>query len=71
MFHNKGLIHSLWVEAIVTTTYLKNKSISSCLEGVTLLEAWSGKKSLVNHLKVFCSITFVRKPKELRSKLDS
>jgi hypothetical protein len=56
------------VEVVVTATYLKNKSPNSCLEGVTLLEAWSGEKPVVNHLKVFSSIAFVRKPKEMDRK---
>jgi hypothetical protein len=41
------------------------------LEGVTLLEAWSGKKPNVCHLKGFGNIVFVTKPKTLKSKLDS
>jgi hypothetical protein len=70
MLHNKGLIHNILVEVVAITTYLKNRSPSRCLEGVILLEAWNGKKPNVSHLKVFGSIVFVHKPKELRSKLD-
>ncbi len=71
IFHNKGLIHNLWVKAIATATYLKNRSLSNYLEGVTLLEVWNGKKPNVCHLKVFGSIALVHKPKKLKSKLDS
>jgi hypothetical protein len=54
-----------------TTTYLKNRSPNNCLEGVIPLEAWSGEKPNVSHLKNFSSMAFVHKPNELISKLDS
>jgi hypothetical protein len=54
-----------------TTTYLKNRSHNSCLEGIIMLEAWSGEKPNVGHLKRISSMAFVHKPKELISKLDS
>jgi hypothetical protein len=36
-----------------------------------LVGGWSAEKPIVNHLKVFCNIAFVLKPKRLRSKLDN
>ncbi len=68
MFHNKGLTMG---ENQATTTYLKNRSLNNCLEGVTPLEAWSEEKPNVGHLKKFSNMVFVHKPKELISKLDS
>ncbi len=41
------------------------------MEGVIPLEALSGEKPNVGHLKKTSSMAFVHKPKELTSKLDS
>lgn len=56
MLHNKGPIHKIWVEVVATVTYLKNRNLNSYLEGVTLLEAWNGKKPNVSHLKVLATL---------------
>lgn len=50
------LIHvdeMFWAEAINTAAYLRNRSETSTLPGVTPYEAWSGKKPSVSHLRLF------------------
>lgn len=65
---NKNVTHSLWVEVVVTTTYLKNRSPKSYLENNSPLKVWNGEKPNVEHLEVFGSDAFVHKPKEQKSK---
>jgi len=51
-----GLCEAFWAEAIYTAVYLRNWSPTSALANMTPMEAWSGKKPGISHLKVFGSI---------------
>jgi len=58
------------VEVVDTARYLVNMSPSSMLVDTTPHEVWSGKNTLVAHLKLFDCDAFVHLPKERRRKLD-
>ena len=59
-----------WAEALATAVYLRNRSPTKAVSGLTPYEAWTGRKPAVNHLKVFGCVTYAHIPKEERKKLD-
>jgi len=70
MLNEKGMPNYFWAEAITCVVYLINRSPTSSVPNTTPIEAWSGFKPNLQHLKVFGSITYVHVPKATRSKLD-
>ena len=60
-----------WAEAISTATYLRNRSPTSTVKGMTPHQAWYGAKPRVEHLRVFGCTVYVHVPKDERGKLDS
>ncbi|KAL3534237.1 hypothetical protein ACH5RR_002698 [Cinchona calisaya] len=70
MLHDKGLPKEFWAEAVHTAVYLLNRSPTKAVWNQTPLEAWSGRKPSVNHLKIFGSVCYAHIPKEKRYKLD-
>jgi hypothetical protein len=71
MLSFKRLSSKYWAEAIHTTIYLRNRSPTASLDGITPYEAWFGFKPRVKHLRVFGSVCYALVPKEKRTKLDS
>jgi len=51
--------------------YLRNRSPTSSLDGITPYDAWFGFKPRVKHLIVFSSICYALVQKEKRTNLDS
>jgi hypothetical protein len=47
-----------WGEAISTITYLKNRSPTTALKGITPYQAWYGKKPDLSNLHVFGSVAY-------------
>ena len=70
MLNAKGLPNYFWVEAVTCAVYLINRSPTRSVLNTTPIEAWSGFKPNVQHLKVSGSITYAHVPKATRSKLD-
>ena len=70
MLKAKGMPNYFWVEVVTCAVYLINRSPTWSVPNTTLIEAWSGFKPNVQHLKVFRSITYAHVPKAARSKLD-
>lgn len=62
---------SFWAEAVATATYLRNRSPTKGVTGMTPYEAWTGQKPQVDGLPVFGCQAFVHVPKDERKKLDS
>ena len=60
-----------WAEALNTATYLKNRSPTISLPGITPVEAWSGERPDLAHLRVFGCQTYAHVPTEERGKLES
>ena len=71
MLLDSKLPQSFWAEAVSTAAYLRNRSPTSAVEGMTPHEAWYGCKPGVEHLRVFGSTAYVHTPKDSRGKLDS
>ena len=71
MMKGKNLSNAFWVEAIIATVYLKNRSPTRCLDNITPFEALYGSKLAVHNLKIFGCKDFAHVPKENRKKLDA
>ena len=71
MLLDAKLHQKFWAEAISTAAYLRNRSPTSAVEGMTPHEAWYGRKPRVEHLRVFGCTAYVHIPKDERGKLDS
>ena len=67
MLVNSNLPHTFWGEALSTAAYLRNISPTKAITGVTPYEAWTGKRPLVNGLRVFGCQAFVHIPKDERN----
>jgi len=66
----KGMPNYFWAEAVTCVVYLINRSPTRSVPKTTPIEACSGFKPNVQHLKVFGSITYAHVSKAARSKLD-
>ena len=66
-----NLPHKFWGEALSTAAYLRNRSPTKAVKGMTPYEAWTGEKPKVDHLRIFGCQAFVHVPKDERKKLDS
>ena len=66
-----GLLQKFWAEAIATTCYLINRSPTSTLVDKTPMEAWSGHKPSLRHLRVFGCKAYAHVQKKKRTKLDN
>ena len=60
----------LWTEAVACSTFILNRSPTSSVQSLVPEEAWSGKKVIVSHFRVFGCIAFAHVPEKLRKKLD-
>jgi hypothetical protein len=67
---NLSWAKSLWVEAIYTSCYLQNRSMTIAIPSRTPYEIWFSKKLNLSHLRIFGTIAHVHIPKELKQKLD-
>ena len=64
MIMEKGLPKTLWAKAVRTTVYLLNRSPTKAIQDKTPVEAWSRRKPLVKHLRVFGCICYTHIPQE-------
>ena len=71
MLSTSKLPHKFWGEALATAVYLRNRSPTKAVEGMTPLEALTGEKPNVEHLKTFGCAAYAHVPKDERQKLDS
>ena len=70
MLISSGLPTFLWDEAVSHANYLQNQAPTQVLKGITLHEAWTGKKPDVGHLREFGCDIWVLDESKNRSKLD-
>ncbi|GJS50531.1 retrovirus-related pol polyprotein from transposon TNT 1-94 [Tanacetum coccineum] len=70
MLYEKKLPKTFWAEAVATSVYLQNRLATKAVTGKTPIEAWSGTKPSIQHLKAFGSISYYRILDIKRSKLD-
>ena len=59
-----NLPHKFWGEALSTAAYLRNRSPTKVVKGMTPYEAWTGEKPKVDHLRIFGCQAFVHVPKD-------
>ena len=71
MVSHKKLSDEYWPEAIGCSVYLLDRSPTVTLQEKILVEAWSGTKTSVSHLRIFGSIAFAHIPHEVRRKLKT
>ena len=60
-----------WAEALSTAVYLRNRSPTKAVEGMTPFEAWVGEKPNVGHLRTFGCVAYAHVAKDERKKLDA
>ena len=53
MLADARLPHRFWAEALSTAVYLRNRSPTKAVKGMTPFEAWTGEKPNAEHLRVF------------------
>lgn len=70
MIFEKKMPKFFLAEAVNTAVYLQNRLPTRAVNGMTPLEAWSGFKPSVKHLKIFGSICYAHIPDVKRDKLD-
>ena len=70
MLTGARLSHEFWAEALATAVYLRNRSPTRAVKGMTPYEAWTTEKPTVAHLRVFGSDAYAHIPKDERGKLD-
>ena len=71
MLIGANMTQRFWAEAISTAAYLRNRSPTKAIQGITPYEAWTGDKPCVDGLRIFGCQTFVHIPKDERKKLES
>ena len=71
MLIDAKLAQKFWGEALSTAVYLRNRSRTKAVRGMTPFEAWSKEKPAVGHLRVFGCDAYAHVPKDERKKLDS
>ena len=60
-----------WAEAVSTAVYLRNRSPTTAVKGMTPFESLTGKKPHVEKLRVFGCQAYAHIPKDERHKFDS
>ena len=71
MLADSKLPHRFGAEALSTAVYLRNRSPTKALEGITPYEAWSGTKPDVSSLRICGCSAYAHVPRAERRKLDS
>src|SRR5436190_6424334 len=70
ILHDTELPKTLWMEIASTVIYLKNRSPTINLVGMTPYEAWYGKKPNLWNLRIIGSTVYVHISKDIRTKLE-
>ena len=70
MLAHAKLSKKFWAEALMTMTYVINKSPSTPLDGDVPQRVWTRKDVSYRHLKVFNYLTYVHVAKDKWGKLD-
>ena len=69
MLFDSKLPHRFWVEALSTAVYLRNRSPTRAVQGLTPFEEWIKVKLQVEHLRVFGCVAYTHVPRDERRKL--
>lgn len=71
MIIGSGLGRDMWGEAVLTATYLMNRSPTVVIRDKVPAELWYGRKINLSHLRIFGCLAYKHVPQQKRSKLDS
>lgn len=71
LLHHANLPSSFWGDAIATSIYLLNCSLTKAVDGMTPEEAFTGHKHIVSHFHVFGCVAHVHVPSSKRRILDA
>jgi hypothetical protein len=66
-----GLPKNLWLEIAKTVVYIKNRTPTKAVDGMTPHEAWHGSKPDLSDLRIIGCDAYVHVPKQTRTKLES
>ena len=61
---------SCWPEVVNWSIHILNRSPTFPVQNMTQEEAWSGRKPIVDHFKIFGCIAYAHIPDEKRKNLD-
>lgn len=64
------MVRSLLARGRVPSIHVLNRSLTFAVQNMTLEQAWSGRRSAVDHFKIFGCITYAHVPDEKRKKLN-
>lgn len=70
VLYTSGVPKKFWPEVVQWTVYVLNRSPTQSVINMTPIEAWSGEKPRVSHLRVFGCIAYAHVTDEKRKKLD-
>ena len=70
MLSDSGLAKRFWAGALATACYLRNRSLTIAVKGMTPHEALYEGKLCAQNLKIFAYDAYAHVPKDERSKLD-
>ncbi|HVX00707.1 MAG TPA: reverse transcriptase domain-containing protein, partial [Candidatus Babeliaceae bacterium] len=70
MLFHAHLDSSFWGEAILTASYLRNRSPSNAVQSITPYEGFWGRRPKVDNIRVFGCVAWVHVPDEKRTKLE-
>lgn len=65
MLQEAGLKQQYWAEAVNTAVYIKNRSPTIAVKGVTPEEKWTNKKVSISHLRIFGCIAYAQRQNAL------
>lgn len=71
MLQNKSLDQVFWAEAMNYANYIQNRSPHKVLDEVTIFEAWTGRKPIVKHFRVFGCPAWARIPPQKCKALEA
>ena len=70
MLSHAQMPNEFWAEAVNTSVYVRNRSPTTALNGITPYECLFEKKPDVSNLRVFGCVTYAHIPDNRRKKLD-
>ncbi|BES87378.1 Hydra magnipapillata [Nesidiocoris tenuis] len=66
-----GLPKCYWAEAVSTAVYLNNRSPTKSVKNMMPIEAWTGEKPDLSHLRIFGCEVMVKIPSKKRPKYET
>lgn len=70
LLHDTDLPLPYWAEALMTSTFLRNRLPTTVVACQTPYEAFTGKKPSIQHLRTFGCLAYAFIPKQKRTKLS-